>query len=139
MLDIVRSCRRVERQIHGSLVDVAEVDITEQIPERSWLTVPDLVEIFGVSVGRVHRLIEDRHLLAARRDGVLKVPADFIVGDQPLTELRGTLFVLFDAGFSDDEAMEWLLQPEDALGAAPIDALRTGRKAEVRRIAQALG
>jgi hypothetical protein len=34
--------------------------------------------------------------------------------------------------------MHWLLNEEEALGAAPIDALRAGRKAEVRRVAQAL-
>jgi hypothetical protein len=125
--------------IRGSLIDVADVEVTESSAERTWLTVPDLVEMLHVSVGRVHRLIEDRHLLATRRDGVLSIPADFIVDGEPMTELRGTLFVLADAGFTDDEAMDWLLQPEDALGAAPIDALRSGRKAEVRRIAQALG
>jgi hypothetical protein len=125
--------------IRGSLIDVADVEVTESSAERTWLTVPDLVEMLHVSVGRVHRLIEDRHLLATRRDGVLSIPADFIVDGEPMTELRGTLFVLADAGFTDDEAMDLLLQPEDALGAAPIDALRSGRKAEVRRIAQALG
>lgn len=106
--------------------------------ERNWLTVPDLVEILGVGVGRVRRLIEDRHLLAARVDGVLRVPADFIRDGEPLSELRGTLIVLSDAGFGDEEAMQWLLDEDDTLGAAPIDALRAGRKAEVRRIAQAL-
>jgi hypothetical protein len=35
--------------------------------------------------------------------------------------------------------MHWLLTPEESLGIAPIDALRAGRKAEVRRVAQALG
>jgi hypothetical protein len=89
-------------------------------------------------VGRVHRLFEDKHLLAARVNGVLKVPSDFIVDGEPLSELRGTLIVLADAGFGDDEAMSWLLETEDSLGVAPIDALRAGRKAEVRRIAQAL-
>jgi hypothetical protein len=34
--------------------------------------------------------------------------------------------------------MEWLLEPDDSLGVAPITALRAGRKAEVRRVAQAL-
>jgi hypothetical protein len=106
--------------------------------ERTWLTVPDLVDLLGVSVGRVRRLIEDRHLLAARIDGVLRVPADFIRDGEPLSELRGTLIVLADAGFTDDEAMAWLLDEDDILGAAPIDALRSGRKTEVRRVAQAL-
>lgn len=107
-------------------------------PERTWLTMPELVELLGVSPSRVRRLIEDRQLLGVRRDGVLSVPADFLSGSEPLPELRGTLMVLADAGFSDDEAVEWLLSPEESLGIAPIDALRSGRKTEVRRVAQAL-
>jgi hypothetical protein len=47
--------------------------------------------------------------------------------------------VLGDSGFTDDEAMHWLLTPEDSLGVSPVDALKAGRKAEVRRVAQALG
>ena len=58
---------------------------------------------------------------------------------EPLPELRGTLIVLGDSGFDDEQAMHWLLNPEESLGTAPIDALRAGRKAEVRRVAQALG
>jgi hypothetical protein len=104
-----------------------------------WLTVPDLVELLGLPQGRVRRLLEDRILLGTRVDGVLKVPADFIVDGEPLHELRGTVLVLADAGFSDDEAMNWLLSDQDSLGTTPIAALRAGRKAEVRRVAQALG
>ncbi|HWU47164.1 MAG TPA: Rv2175c family DNA-binding protein [Humibacter sp.] len=106
--------------------------------ERTWLTIPDLVDLLGIGVGRVRRLIEDRHLLAVRVDGVLRVPADFIRDGEPLSELRGTLIVLADGGFSDEEAMTWLLSEDDSLGVAPIDALLAGRKAEVRRVAQAL-
>ena len=107
--------------------------------ERTWLTVPDLVEALGLPQGRVRRLIEERALLALRVDGVLKVPADFIRDREPLGELRGTVIVLHDAGFSDDEAVNWMLTENELLGVAPIDALRAGRKAEVRRVAQALG
>lgn len=106
--------------------------------ERTWLTVPDLAERLGVSPSRVRRLIEDRHLLAMRRDGVLRVPADFLDDEGPLPELRGTVILLNDSGYSDDDAMRWLLEEEDSLGVAPIDALLAGRKAEVRRVAQAL-
>jgi len=112
--------------------------VSDVFEAREWLTIPDLVEVLGLSQSRVRRLIEDRQLLAVRRDGVLKVPADFLEDGHPLSELRGTIFVLADAGFSDDEAMEWLLSEEESLGVAPIDALRSGRKTEVRRIAQAL-
>jgi hypothetical protein len=104
-----------------------------------WLTVPDLVELLGIPQSRVRRLLEDRILLGMRVDGVLKVPADFIVDGEPLHELRGTVLVLADAGFSDEEAVHWLLSEQDSLGTTPIAALRSGRKAEVRRVAQALG
>ena len=108
-------------------------------PEVTWLTIPDLTEILGLKVSQVRRLIEDRSLLASRVDGVWKVPDLFIVDGEPMHELKGTLVVLADAGFSDEEAMHWLLSPEESLGVSPVNALIAGRKAEVRRIAQALG
>lgn len=106
--------------------------------ETQWLTVPELVDLLGIGVSKVRRLIEDRSLLARRIDGVWRVPQDFIRDGEPLPELRGTLILLADARFSDDEAMDWLLEPEESLGTSPIEALRAGRKAEVRRVAQAL-
>jgi hypothetical protein len=107
---------------------------------RTWLTVPELVDILGVPQGRVRRLIDENSLPGTRIDGVLKVPADFIKDGEPLGEVRGTVIVLHDAGFSHDEALNWMLADTELLGGvAPIDALRAGRKAEVRRVAQALG
>ena len=103
-----------------------------------WLTIPDLTELLGLKVSQVRRLIEDRALLALRVDGVWRVPELFIRDGEPLSELRGTLVVLADMGFRDPEAMDWLLSNEESLGTSPIDALRAGRKAEVRRVAQAL-
>lgn len=107
-------------------------------PDIRWLTIPELVELLGIGVSKVRRLIEDRSLAARRIDGVWKVPEHFIRDGEPLSELRGTLIVLHDAGFSDDESIDWLLSVEESLGASPIEALRAGRKAEVRRVAQAL-
>lgn len=104
-----------------------------------WLTVPDLVDVLGIGVSKVRRLIEDRSLLASRIDGVWRVPEPFIRDGEPLPELKGTLILLADSGFSDEEAMIWLLNEERSLDASPINALRAGRKAEVRRVAQALG
>lgn len=102
------------------------------------MTVPELVDRFGLSPGKIHRLIEDRHLLAVRKDNVLVVPEAFLDVDGPLKDVRGTLMLLADDGFSDDEAMRWMLEVDETLGTSPIDALRAGRKAEVRRVAQAL-
>ena len=106
--------------------------------ETAWLAIPDLVEVLGLSHSRVRQLIEDKHLLAVRRDGKVSVPASFIRDGAPVGELRGTLIVLADDGFTDEQAMEWLLEVDDSLGVPPIDALLAGRKAEVRRVAQAL-
>lgn len=55
-----------------------------------------------------------------------------------LTHLPGTLTVLTDVGFGAEGAIRWLFTPDDSLGGAPIDALRAGQRAEIRRRAQAL-
>ena len=112
----------------------------ESVPvvETAWLTMPDLVEVLGEPLGRVRRLLDDRHLIGSKRTGVFAVPEVFVVDRAPLGSLRGTIIVLQDAGFSDDEVIDWLLADEESIGAAPIEALRRGRKAEVRRVAQTL-
>ncbi len=124
---------------HSTCADPAwqSRDVTETPVD--WLTIPDLTEILGLKVSQVRRLIEDRSLLASRINGVWKVPATFIANGEPMHDLRGTLIVLADSGFSDEEAMRWLLAEEESLGVSPIAALQSGRKAEVRRVAQALG
>ncbi|MCP2637139.1 Rv2175c family DNA-binding protein [Microbacterium sp. HD4P20] len=106
--------------------------------ETEWLTLPELVEVLGEPLGRVRRLLDDFHLVGSRRDGALKVPSLFVRDGHPIASLRGTVIVLHDAGFSDDEAIDWLLTAEESIGIAPIEALRAGRKSEVRRVAQTL-
>lgn len=112
----------------------------DEAPDRAsdWLTMPDLVTGLGEPLARVRRLLDDRHLVGSKRTGVFAVPAVFVMDGEPLASLRGTLFVLHDAGFSDDEAIDWLLAEEESIGLAPIEALRRGRKSEVRRVAQTL-
>ncbi|MBF4462533.1 DNA-binding protein [Rathayibacter sp. VKM Ac-2878] len=102
------------------------------------MTIPDLVELTGLGVGRVRRLLEEHYLVGTRRNGVLVVPSFFLRDGEPMSEIRGTAILLADSGFSDDEAVDWLLTEEQSLGTSPILALRAGRKAEVRRVAQAL-
>lgn len=112
-------------------------DLAPQHP-TAWLSLPELAEALDEPVGRVRRLLDDLHLIGSRRHGALKVPEVFVKDGHPLTSLRGTVIVLHDAGFSDDEAIDWLLAPDDSIGIAPIDALVAGRKAEVRRVAATL-
>lgn len=103
-----------------------------------WLTIPDLVEALGEPLGRVRRLLDEKHLVGSRRNGVFAVPDVFLLDGHPVTSLRGTIIVLQDAGFTDDEVIDWLLAPEESIGQPPIASLRQGRKSEVRRIAQTL-
>lgn len=112
---------------------------TETTPvPTEWLALPDLVEILGESLGRVRRLLDEHYLIGSRRTGVFAVPAVFLVDGAPLSSLRGTVFALKDAGFSDDEAIDWLLAYEESMGRAPIEALHAGHKSEVRRVARSL-
>lgn len=104
----------------------------------AWLTMPDLVEVLGEPLGRVRRMIDEHYLIGSKRSGVFAVPAVFIVDGHPLSSLRGTIIALQDAGFSDDELIDWLLAEEETLGRSPIAALLAGHKSEVRRIARTL-
>lgn len=113
-------------------------DLDELVDE--WLTLPDVAEQLGLDVGKVRRLIQDRALVAVRRGerNVLSVPAALLRDGEPLPELRGTLTVLADAGYSDVDALFWLFTPDDSLPGTPVEALRAGHKTEIRRRAQAL-
>ena len=96
------------------------------------------MEVLDLNQSQVRRLIEDNVLAATRVDGVLKVPADFIHEGEPLHSLQGTIVLLRDVGFESDELVQWLISDEESLKTSPVVALKAGRKAEVRRIAQAL-
>lgn len=128
----------------------------------TWLTVPDAADELGLDAGKVRRLLKERRLAAVRRGEprVLSIPAAFLVpvdaanpvadphadedDEAPaaratvLASLQGTLTVLGDAGFSDEEAIVWLFTPDDSLPGRPVDALRAGHKTEVRRRAQVM-
>ena len=69
---------------------------------------------------------------------IRSIPAAFIVEDQILDSLKGTIAVLGDSGFSDEAILRWLFTADESLPGRPIDALREGRKTEIRRRAQAL-
>ncbi len=104
----------------------------------SWLSLAEIVDLVGEPLGRVRRLLDENHFIGSRRHGALRVPDVFFLDGEPLSSLRGTITVLHDAGFDDDEAIDWLLNADDTIGVAPIEALRAGRKSEVRRVAQTL-
>jgi hypothetical protein len=109
-------------------------------PQVPVLPLPDVAQRLGQPMTRVHRMLREGQLLAVRRDGVPAVPADFLADGEPavVKHLQGTLTVLRDAGFSDEEMLRWLFTPDDTLPGTPIGALRSDRSREIRRRAQAL-
>ncbi|GAA3734236.1 hypothetical protein HDA32_003826 [Spinactinospora alkalitolerans] len=103
-----------------------------------WLTINETAQALGVSPNRIKQLINDHKLLGVRRSGVWSIPAVFIADGEIVKGLSGTLTVLADCGFTEDEALRWLFTADDTLPGAPIDALIANRGTEVRRRAQAL-
>lgn len=120
----------------------------------AWLPLPDVAERLGTDVGRVRRLLQEHKLIAVRHGErkILSVPERFLLrtaagGWQVVPALQGTLVLLADAGYTEEEAVRWLFSIDPSLESlgtgpsrptTPIDALAAGHKTEVRRRAQAL-
>ncbi|MEE1942450.1 Rv2175c family DNA-binding protein [Streptomyces sp. TRM 70361] len=125
-----------------------EIDAKTDALVPAWLTLPDVAEKLGVEVTRVRQLVKEGQLIAVRRENggdggnvgnkVLQVPADFIGEGRIVKGLTGTITLLKDDGFSDEEMLEWLFTPDDTLPGTPAQALRENRGTEVKRRAQAL-
>jgi hypothetical protein len=113
----------------------------------SWLTVPEAAERLDVRLTRVHQMVKSGNLLAVRRDGVWKLPAELVpdlrsAAGQTSNLARhfgGVLNVLRDAGYSPEEALNWLYTPDDTLPEGTPAAALSQRPTEVKRRAQALG
>jgi excisionase family DNA binding protein len=104
----------------------------------AWLTVPDVAERLGVPLTKVHQMIKDGTMLAVRRDGVLRVPAELVSTPTARKHLPGVLTLLHDAGYNDEEALRWLYEPDDSLPGTPAVALGGAQATEIKRRAQAL-
>lgn len=109
--------------------------------EPTLVPVPDLAAELGVVVTRVHQLLRDRCLVGTRTGvgGVLRVPAEFVADGAVVKGLPGTITLLTDAGYTDDEIIAWLFREDPTLPGSPIEALRANRGREVHRRAQAAG
>ncbi|GAB3491326.1 Rv2175c family DNA-binding protein [Nocardiopsis coralliicola] len=103
-----------------------------------WTTLRDAATGMGVSPNRVKQFIRDHRLIGIRRAGELQIPSAFLSGDDVVKGLPGTLTVLADCGFSDEEALAWLFTEDPTLPGSPVQALIENRGTEVRRRAQAL-
>ena len=118
---------------------MAQIDPVTDNLVGEWLSQHEVAAQLGIPAGRVKQLLRERKLLAATRpDGKTAVPAAFIDGDQVVKGLPGTLTLLFDCGFGEEEALRWLFTADETLPGTPIHALVRHRGTEVNRRAQAL-
>ncbi|OCW61272.1 hypothetical protein CYK24_01535 [Trueperella bernardiae] len=113
--------------------------------DLEYLSVPEVGHRLGIRQQDVRTMLNDRRLLAVRRgpNRALMISVDQIAtkdgADVALPSLHGTLTMLADRGFDEEEAFAWLHTDESELGVAPIDALRAGHHRAVRRVILGLG
>ncbi|RIJ76361.1 DNA-binding protein [Nakamurella silvestris] len=105
----------------------------------NYVPLPDIAEALDLIITKAHQLIKDGQLIAVRRDGALRVPAEFVQDGLIVKSLPGTITLLRDAGFEDQEIIDWLFTEDEALPGTPIQALRENRGTEIKRRAQASG
>lgn len=105
-----------------------------------WLTLDEAADALQLSASRVRQLARELQLLEVRRPGERGsfVPAEFVQDGAVVKGLPGTLILLHDHEFSEEESLEWIFTDDPSLPGRPIDALRENRGTEVRRRAQSL-
>jgi hypothetical protein len=105
-----------------------------------WLTLPDLAEMIGEPLSKIRQLLREGRLVAVERGRppVKYVPGELVHDGRLVKGLGGALTVLRDAGYTDIEALRWLLTEDQALPGRPVDAMAQGRDTAVKRRAQVL-
>ena len=106
--------------------------------EIAVLTLAEAAERLGLPRTRVSQMIKQGQLLGVRRGDAWIVPADFLVTDGVVKGLPGTIQVLRDGGYADDEILRWLFTDDESLPGSPVAAIKAGRHKEVKRRAQAM-
>jgi hypothetical protein len=109
------------------------VDLDELVSD--WLTLPDLAERIDTPLQKVRQLIREGRLVVVERGSppIKQVPVELVADGKLVKGLAGALTVLRDAGYSDDEALRWLLTEDPAIPGRPVDAMAAGRDTAVKR------
>ncbi len=109
----------------------------------SLLSIDEAARKLGVEPRKVKQMVRERQLFTVLgADGRPGIPEELLVkgehGWEPVLNLPGTLTVLADGGFSNEEAVAWLYTPVAELGETPLQALLRGRHHRVNSVAQML-
>lgn len=102
------------------------------------LTLPDVAELLGIPITKVHQLIKDGQLVVTTDEAGRRVlPRAFVAGGVVVKGLPSVITLLRDGGYADAEIIDWMLRPDDTLPGTPAQALTENRGTEVKRRAQA--
>lgn len=115
------------------MIDTASPDGPTLVPLST------IAELLDIPPTRVRQLLRDRALVAARIDGHAHIPAEMVQDGRVVAGLAGTITVLTDAGFSDEEIIRWLFTGDGDPSDAPMARLRAGASKQVHRRAQIAG
>lgn len=116
-----------------------EYDITALLADEKLLAFPEVADMLGVPVTKVHDYVNNGKLVACRVDGVKVVPAALLDENGELSKfVAGAITVLYDGGFNQEEIIHYLFTEDDTLPGRPVDALHGHGAREVIRRAQAL-
>lgn len=124
-------------------------------PDEPVYDLPEVAELLGIPVTKVHQHLREGHLVAVRRNGVPVIPRIFLTSTahgraEVVKPLPGLLAVLRDGGYRETEILRWLFTPDASLtvtrdgskestpNARPVDALHAHQAREITRRAQAM-
>jgi len=102
------------------------------------LPFPDVAEILGVPVTKVHDMVGAGKLVVYRKDGVNTIPAALLDDGELSKFVGGAITVLSDGGYEPAEILQFLFTEDESLPGRPIDALHGHGAREVIRRAQAM-
>lgn len=119
--------------------DENPVSVEQLLAEETLLNLPEVADKLGIAVTRVHDLLNARKMLAWKVNNVRVVPESFFNDKGAINKfVSGTITVLTDGGYDDDDIFRYLFTADDSLPGRPIDALHGHLAREVIRRAQAM-
>ncbi len=106
-------------------------------PDEAVLDLPNVAQLLGIPVTKVHQHLRDGHLIGVRRDGMVVVPKVFFDDAGHVVKcLQGLLVVLHDGGYKNTEIVRWLFTPDPSLTIRPGRiAFEPGQRTAGRRAA----
>ncbi|MCU1640230.1 MAG: DNA-binding protein [Nocardia sp.] len=123
-----------------TVVDVSAIPYSDDVLPDSvtLLALPDVAELMGLAVTRVHALLREHQLIAVRRNGVIGIPKEFFDSTGEIAKHVSPLItVMRDSRYTNEEILEWIYTEDDSLPGRPIDALHGDLAREVIRRAAA--